>query len=182
MGQVNAGTADEVQYEDLYHAHYGRVVRLCRLLLEDRHEAEDVAQEVFLKLHRASQAEGRVMAWGPWLTRVALNACRDRRRSAWWKWWRRTRAIEPADESQEIDPPSLGPTPEEAMLGREVREHIWSAYRALPPRQQEVFVLRYVEEWSTDAIATALGVSSGTVKQHLFRAVHRLRSAIGEES
>ena len=182
MGQVNAGTADEVPYEDLYHTHYGRVVRLCRLLLEDQHEAEDVAQEVFLKLHRASQTEPRVMAWGLWLTRVALNACRDRRRSGWWKWWRRTGVTDHTGEIQEIDLPSPRPTPEEEMLGREVREHIWLAYRALPPRQQEVFVLRYVEGWSTDAIADALGVSIGSVKQHLFRAVHRLRSTIGEES
>lgn len=181
MGQVNAGPTDDVQYEDLYRAHYGRVVRLCRLLLEDRHEAEDVAQEVFLKLHRASQTEARVTAWGPWLTRVAVNACRDRRRSGWWKWWRGIKVTTPDGERQELDLPSPCSTPEEEVLGREVREHIWSAYRALAPRQQEVFVLRYVEGWSTEAIADALGVSVGSVKQHLFRAIHRLRRTIGEE-
>jgi RNA polymerase sigma-70 factor (ECF subfamily) len=68
------------------------------------------------------------------------------------------------------------------MLGHEVRERIWLTYRTLPPRQQEVFVLRYLEGWPMDVIADALGVSVGSVKQHLYRAVHRLRDVIGEES
>jgi RNA polymerase sigma factor (sigma-70 family) len=65
---------------------------------------------------------------------------------------------------------------------RETRERIWQAFRELPPRQQEVFALRYLEGWSTEAVANALGLSTGSVKQHLFRAVHRLRAVIGEEA
>jgi DNA-directed RNA polymerase specialized sigma24 family protein len=45
-----------------------------------------------------------------------------------------------------------------------------------------VFALRYVEGWSTEAVADALGLSTGSVKQHLFRAVHRLRAVIGGEA
>jgi RNA polymerase sigma-70 factor (ECF subfamily) len=84
--KVNAESLEPTRYEELYRLHYLRVVRLCGLLLADPHEAEDVAQEVFVKLLQASKTETRVMAWEPWLTRVTVNACRDRRRSGWWRW------------------------------------------------------------------------------------------------
>jgi RNA polymerase sigma-70 factor (ECF subfamily) len=182
MAQVNAVPDKHAHYDRLYHAHYARVVRLCRLLLGDPHEAQDVAQEVFLKLLRASKTETRDVAWGPWLTRVAVNACHDRRRSGWWKWWRGQRATAEEDDGvRVIERLSQGPTPEDEALSREVRERIWVAFRKLPRRQQEVFALRYLEGWSIDAIAGALTLSAGSIKQHLFRAVRRLRITIGGE-
>jgi RNA polymerase sigma-70 factor (ECF subfamily) len=179
---ANAVPDDQGHYEQLYRLHHPRVMRLCRLLLADPHEAEDVAQEVFIKLLRALQTETRAMAWEPWLTRVAVNACRDRRRSAWWKWWSVPRHMADVDAPSISDLPSYGPTPEEQALSREARRHIWRAFRELPPRQQEVFVLRYLEGWPTETVADALGLSPGSVKQHLFRAVSRLRSAMGGEA
>ena len=174
--------AVQAHYEQLYRLHYPRVMRLCRLLLADAHEAEDVAQEVFVKLWRASQVETRAMAWEPWLTRVTVNACRDRRRSGWWKWWRAPHQTADVDFPSVLDRPSWEPTPEEEALSREVRRRVWQAFRELPARQQEVFGLRYIEGWSTEAVADALGLSTGSVKQHLFRAVRRLRAVIGEEA
>jgi RNA polymerase sigma-70 factor (ECF subfamily) len=180
VSQVNAGPQQPAWYEALYRVHYPRVVRLCGLLLADPHEAEDVAQEVFVKLWQASKTETRAMAWEPWLTRVTVNACRDRRRSGWWKWWRAPRHTSEAVSN--LEHLSAGPTPEEEALSREVYGRIWQIFRELPVRQQEVFALRYLEGFSTDAVAETLGLSVGSVKQHLFRAVHGLRAAIGEEA
>jgi RNA polymerase sigma-70 factor, ECF subfamily len=182
VANVSVVPDEQDHYEQLYHLHYPRVVRLCRLLLADPYEAEDVAQEVFIKLLRALQTETRAIAWVPWLTRVTVNACRDRRRSAWWKWRRVRRHTEDPDAPSLPDRPSYGPTPEEEALSRETRGRIWQAFRELPSRQQEVFALRYLEGWSTEAVANTLGLSAGSVKQHLFRAVHRLRAVIGGEA
>ena len=182
MRKVNAESLEPARYEELYRLQYLRVVRLCGLLLAEPHEAEDVAQEVFVKHLQALKTETRVMAWEPWLTRVTVNACRDRRRSGWWRWWRAPRHAIEAESPAMLEYPSPGPTPEEEALNREVRGRIWQAFRDLPARQQEVFALRYLEGWSTDAVAEALGLSVGSVKQHLFRAVHRLRAAIGEQA
>jgi RNA polymerase sigma-70 factor, ECF subfamily len=182
VSKVNAEPQGPACFEDLYRVHYPRIVRLCGLLLAHPHEAEDVAQEVFVKLLQASKTETRPMAWEPWLTRVTVNACRDRRRSGWWKWWRAPRYTASDDVSSVLEHISAGPTPEEEALSREVCGRIWQIFRELPARQQEVFALRYLEGWSTDAVAEALGLSIGSVKQHLFRAVHRLRAAIGEEA
>ena len=182
MSQVNAGSQEPAGYENLYRAHFPRVVRLCGLLLADPHEAEDVAQEVFVKLLQAAKTETRPIAWESWLTRVTVNACRDRRRSGWWKWWRAPRQTSDANVSSYLEHLSVGPTPEEEVLSREVCGRIWQIFRELPARQQEVFALRYLEGCSTAAVAETLGLSVGSVKQHLFRAVHRLRAAIGGEA
>jgi RNA polymerase sigma-70 factor (ECF subfamily) len=164
---------DPVEYEQLFRSHRGRILRLCRLLLGDPDDAQDVSQDVFLKLHRALQDQPGDMRWGAWLTAVAVNACRDRQRS----WWSRLlRGAEVYDEAQFA---GSGLTPEDATLSRETRLHIWKAFRALPARQREVFALRHFEGWSTDEVADLLDISGGSVKQHLFRAVQHLRAALG---
>jgi RNA polymerase sigma-70 factor, ECF subfamily len=178
---VDVISDQQAHYEQLYRQHYPRILRLCRLLLADPHEAEDVAQEVFLKLLQASKTETRAMTWESWLTRVTVNACHDRRRSGWWRWWRSRSPRTDVDALSMLDLPSQGPTPEEEALNREARRRIWQAFRVLSSRQQEVFVLRYLEGWSTEAVADMLGLSAGSVKQHLFRAVHHLRAAIEGE-
>jgi len=162
-----------VEYDDLYRAHYARVLRLSRLLLSDPDEADDVTQEVFIKLFQACQTEERTMVWAAWLTRVTVNACRDRRRSGWWKWWRQRHT-----EFAEADLPSGGPTPEQALLDHEKRGAVWQSFRDLSVRQQEVFVLRQLEGWSTQEVAETLGVSPGSIKRHLYRAVHQMRKAL----
>jgi RNA polymerase sigma factor (sigma-70 family) len=63
-------------------------------------------------------------------------------------------------------------------VSNERQREIWRSFRELSTRQQEVFVLRYVEGWSTEDVATTLGLSTGSIKRHLYRAVHHLRAAL----
>lgn len=166
-----------MSYEALYTAHYGEVLRLCRLLLANHHDAEEIAQEVFLKVYQEFQKanQPQLMTWKPWIVRVTINACRDRRRSGWWKWWGSGAA-----EYKETDYPNVMRTPEDALLSRETERRIWSAFQQLSARQREVFALRYIDEWSTEEVAQMLGISTGSVKRYLFRAVHHLRRVLGE--
>ena len=115
-------------YEGLADAHYGRLRRLCALLLGDREEANEVVQEVFLKAWTLRNGAGAPNDWGAWLTRVAVNGCRDRRRVGWWPRFRRSDRV---------------------------------------------------EDLPTAQVAATLGVSEGSVKRHLFRAIHRLRQTLG---
>jgi RNA polymerase sigma-70 factor (ECF subfamily) len=165
---------EEADYEQIYHAHRLRVLRLCHLLLGDADEAQEVSQEVFLKLHRALTGDGAPIKWGPWLKTVAVNACRDRRRTRWWRWGRTSEVF--------IDELHAGNalTPEQSALSRETRDRIWRAFQTLSTRQREVFALRHLEGWSTDEVADTLRMSTGSVKRHLFRAVQHMRSALGE--
>jgi RNA polymerase sigma-70 factor (ECF subfamily) len=163
--------------EALYLTHYNRVFQLCRLLLLDYHEAEEITQEVFLKLVREWQANVQILSWEAWLTRVTINACRDRQRSAWWKWWRRDQG-----EFHETEFPSQHLTPEEHLLSHEQQEYLWQRFRALSPRQREVFVLRRLEGLSSEEAAEVLGLTAGSVKRHLFHAIRHLQKALGERS
>ncbi len=169
-----ASPSDSVlDYDDLYRLHHRRVRRLCGILLADPDEADDVTQEVFVRLLRQHQTNSAGFAWTPWLTRVTVNACRDRRRSGWWKWWR--------ERHQEFDEeilPHSGRTPEQEVVNAEQRRDIWNSFRQLSARQQEVFALRHLEGCSTEEVADILGVSSGSVKRHLYRAVHQMRKSL----
>jgi RNA polymerase sigma factor (sigma-70 family) len=170
LRQVAHKSAD---YDELYQAHHEHVRRLCRLLLADLDEADDVSQEVFIKLLQQHRTAGDAVAWERWLTTVTVNACRDRRRSGWWKWWR--------ERHHELDDGMLLDgrlTPEDEVSGAETVRRIWAAFRGLSARQQEVFTLRQLEGWSTDEVAASLGLSAGSVKRHLYRAVHQLRAAL----
>lgn len=171
---MTAVPAWQAPCEALYRQHAGRILRTCRLLLNDSQEAQDVAQEVFLKLWHAYPVTEHPMRWEGWLVRVTVNACRERRRTAWWRWGRAQ--DQPIEDLSLIDP---APTPERAVAALEARHRLWEHFYRLPARQREVVTLRYVEGWSTKEIAEALRLSPGTVKRHLFRATHRLRAALG---
>ena len=107
--------------------------------------------------------------------RVSVNACRDQRRSGWWKWWRAG-----DQEFEEANYVNAIKTPEETLLSRETQGRIWRAFQELSARQREVFALRYVDEWSTEEVAQMLGITTGSVKRYLFRAVRHLRRVLGE--
>ena len=154
--------------------HYARLRRLCAALLGDRQEAEEVVQEVFLKAWEAELGAGAPRDWGAWLRRVAVNACHDRRRAGWWFRFRRR-----SEQAEDLPLLASERGPAELALGAEARKRIWNAFDRLPVRQREVFLLRYIEDMSMAEIAAALSVSSGSVKRHLFRAVHRLRAVLG---
>ena len=170
---MHTAAARMTPYDDLHRAHRQRVTRLCRVLLADPDEAADTVQDVFARLHEHLGIEARTMDWGAWLTRVAVNACRDRRRSGWWRWWRER-------GTDDTTLPGTLRTPEDEVIGRETQSRVWAAVARLPQRQREVFALRQLEGHSTDDVATMLGISAGSVKQHLFRAVARLRDAVKE--
>lgn len=161
-------------YDELFRRHRARIVRLCHLLLRDRAEAEDVAQEVFLTLYREYAHGERRLGWAPWLTRVAVNACHRRRRSRWWRAWR---AEPPAVDPVELA--TVTPTPEAQTISGEEREAILAVFHTLSVRQQEVFLLRHVEGYATDDVAVMLGLHSGSVKRHLYRATHAFQRALG---
>jgi RNA polymerase sigma factor (sigma-70 family) len=160
-------------YGELYREHYGRVLRLCRLLLMQPEEAEDAAQEVFVRALGYWGDKGVPESWSRWLARVAINTCRDHRRSGWWK--RRSKSPEEFNESDYADD---RPLPEETAIKQEQYKRIWQRFRKLSRRQQEVFALRYFEGWSTEETGRALGLTTGSVKRHLSRAIDNLRKSL----
>jgi RNA polymerase sigma-70 factor (ECF subfamily) len=161
----------QAEHDAIFRKHRSRVLGLCRLMLRENEEAEDVAQEVFMRAFEHLRTGEPPAVMEAWLVRVAVNACRDRQRSGWWKYLRKHAALD------EIVPPASRSSESDA-LAHEREARIWGQLQELRPQQRNVFVLRYIEGWPTAEVAKSLGLTEGSVKTHLFRAVRHLRKAL----
>ena len=161
----------------LVERHHRRLYRIALGYLRQREDALDVVQETFVKVFQAaSRWDGSADA-GPWLSRVTVNLSIDR----WRRNKRRGQTFSPLVEGDHLDVlADHGPAPDRGVAGRESGERLAVALRALPERQRAVVVLRHYQELSLEEIATTLGMSLGTVKSSLHRALHRMRDTLTE--
>lgn len=150
-----------------------RIFALIFGIVRDRHEVEDVAQEVFMKVFtRIDAFDGRSRFY-TWLYRVAANTAKDHVKK---------RARRPAvalDEESRVESPGRGPfeSAERAEARRKVRE----AIDELPLPYREVLALRELDGLSYNEIAAVLRVSLGTVESRLHRARSRLKEVLGND-
>jgi len=152
------------RYQDrLFHLIYG--------IVRDRHEVEDVAQEVFLKVYLRITAFDERSKFYTWLYRVAVNAAKDHVKK------RSRRPAVALDEDEGIEAPAdLGPL--ELAAKAETRREIRAAIAALPLRYREVLALRELQGLSYSEIADVLQISIGTVESRLHRARRKLKGRL----
>jgi RNA polymerase sigma-70 factor (ECF subfamily) len=166
------GRGDTASFELLFYRHYDRVYGLLFRLLGTRAEAEDVTQEVFLKLYRRPLASDREHNVAAWLYRTATNmgynAIRGRRR-----WWQRNRVLL-ADESTADDPADVA-------ADREARARVRAALAHLPTRQVQLLLLRQLG-LSYAELAAACDVAPASVGSLLRRAAEAFRRHYQEEN
>ena len=158
-------------FERLVRDHQDRVYALGLALTGNRHDAEEVAQETFLRAYRAicTYPPDRVeeLKQKAWLHRIAVNVVRNRVRG------KRPRLVE-LNGSE----PSSRPGPEEDVVMRAEIDELAERVASLPLRYREAVVLRHVHELSYAEAAAALGQPVGTVKANVHRGLKMLR---GEE-
>jgi len=141
----------------LFRAHYGSLVRLAVLLVDDDGSAEDLVQDAFARLHRRwGRLRDEDAAYG-YLRTAVVNGSRSRLRRL--RTSRRYVAPHDADAA----------SPEADAIVREEHGAVRAALRSLPARQREVLVLRYWSSFSEAEIADTLGISRGAVKSHASR-------------
>jgi len=164
---------NEVAWATLVQQHQAAVFRLVFLMLGDADEAEDVAQEAFIRAFYALARFDPARPLRPWLLQIARNLAHNRRRSvrrylaAVGRWWQTL----PADEEAPIV----------ATLREQEAQALWQAVQQLVVSDQEVIYLRYFLELSVADTALALQVAEGTVKSRLSRALARLRTVVERE-
>jgi RNA polymerase sigma-70 factor (ECF subfamily) len=169
---ARAANGDRAAFETLVARHRQAVYRLCWSATGNPADADDAAQETFVRLFRSLSSYDASRPFAPWLRRIAWNTSLSLRRDG--------QAGVPRvseEEVPEIADPSPGP--EEAAQRRQESERVEGALAGLPPELRAVLVLRAVEGLSYAEIAESTGVPAGTVMSRLSRARTRLAGLLG---
>jgi RNA polymerase sigma-70 factor (ECF subfamily) len=143
-----------------------QVLRTAYRILGNWADAEDVTQDVFLRLHRHGLRFANESALGAWIYRVTVNLCIDRSRTA-----------KPAGDMPEAASGDI--SAEAALIREQQKQRLMSALAALPVRERTAVVLREIEELSTAEVAAALGTTEGTVRSQVANAMSKLRQILG---
>ena len=149
--------------------HKDRIYGLClRLLARDPHEADDAAQETFVKVYHSLREFRMESKFSSWLYRIAVNTCKNRLVSRSYRESRNRRDPETADADM-ANAAYIAPSPDQVLEAKGKREKIEAAIARLPEEQRTLVVLRDVEGRSYEEIADATGLNPGTVKSRLNR-------------
>ena len=169
----HAANGDTAAWEPLVLAHQEAVFRLSYLLLGDPDDAEDVAQETFLRAWNHLKRFDTTRPLRPWLLSIASNLASNRRRSA-------GRYLAALTRAFRDEPTSSASTEDKSAREMEARD-LWKAVQTLGLADQQIVYLRYFLELSVVETAQALNIPEGTVKSRLSRALERLRGIIQQD-
>ena len=167
MSERTSARMDDARFEAIYEKYADDVLRVSFFYLGDRHQAEDVTQDVFVRLltNAPDLEEGKEK---PWLLKVALNRCRDIWRAAWVK---RVVLGSPAME--------LTPAPDRMDENLEKQE-LLASIRRLPADFRDVILLHYYQGYGIAEIAQMLNVPEGTISSRLSRGRKKLEEILKE--
>jgi len=169
IGRAKRG--DTHAYEELVYAHQGIAFRTAYLIAGNAADAEEAAQDGFVKAWRALARFRDGAPFRPWLLQIVANEARNRRRSV----GRRAHlALRAATEETSGD---AAPSPEASLLSAEVRQTLLAAVNELPEDQRTVIALRFFVGLSEAEVAETLSLPTGTVKSRSARALERLRES-----
>lgn len=144
--------------------HKTQLMRMCYLYLGDQALAEDAVQETFLKAYAHMEHFRGDSSEITWLTRIAINTCKDMRKTAWLRIFRFSLPLDQMQERGRNDTYA-----DDTVLQAVIR---------LPERDKQVILLRYYQQLKIAEIASILNVPESNVSSRLFRAKARLRDAL----
>ncbi len=156
-------TAAEARLTNLMREHGVYLKRMCFLHLRDEALAEDAVQETFLKAYRALDQFRGDSSERTWLTRIAINTCRDFRRATWFK------LVDPRATLDAIPAEADQPDTDDTVLLEVMR---------LPAKYREVILLRHYQDLSLKEIADALSTGVPTISSRLSRARNLLKKKL----
>ncbi len=157
-------TCREEALTRMVEAYQPALLKLCFVILRDRGLAEDAVQETFVKAYRALDSFRGACSEKTWLTRIAVNTCRDMRRLHWFRF---------VDLKATLEDIPMPPVP----FDKE-DEQLTLAVMNLPLKEKEPLLLYYYQDMSMADIADTLHIAVSTVSNRLKRAVSRLRSML----
>jgi RNA polymerase sigma-70 factor (ECF subfamily) len=170
---------DGAAYGALVERYQKKIYRVAFAILRDETEADLVTQDAFVQAYTHLGAfEGR-SSFDTWATRIVINRSRDSLRR------RKFVSLFSGSSDEEttgrlLEPVDGRPDPEREIMAVQLRAAIEAAVRKLSAQQKVIFRLRHYEDFSLEEIAKLLGLQSGTVRAHLFRAVHKIRTELAD--
>jgi RNA polymerase sigma-70 factor (ECF subfamily) len=162
------GRGDGEAYRVLVERHLRRIVAFAGRVLGGPADAEDVAQDVFIRAYRGLRGFKGQAALTTWLYRIAVNVCLNKAAVK----TPRSEMLESGDATRAVEPP------EAALLRGERAAAVRAAIAQLPKRQRATLILRVYHDLRHDEIATILGSSVGTVKANFFHALANLKKLL----
>ncbi|MFN8092972.1 MAG: sigma-70 family RNA polymerase sigma factor [Vicinamibacteria bacterium] len=161
---------DREAFDRLVQRYQREVYRLCYRYLGQHEDANDLAQEVFLRAWRSIGRFRGDSAFSTWLYRIAVNACLNHRA---------LKRVPTQDLPEALPDPSRGA--EARALDEDVARSVRGAIARLPEKQRATLVLKVYHDLSHEEVANVLGSSVGTVKSNLFHALGNLKRLLGGE-
>lgn len=155
---------DEAAFGELVDTYKNLVYGLVYRMVNDRNQADDLAQEVFLKVHRGLpyfRGEARLSTW---IYRIVINVCSQAR-------------VKRREQTAADDLPDRG-APDGAFADLELRDRLEKAIAQLPEQYRVLIAAHYLQGVQYEALAEALNMPLGTVKTHLYRAKRQLRELL----
>jgi RNA polymerase sigma-70 factor, ECF subfamily len=182
----HAQAGDRQAFCALAEAYERRIYSLALHYCRDAHDAEDLAQEVWLRAYRALKSFRAEASFYTWLRQIMINAFLNHRRSTTFRQngeTLRPRLLEldAPDSSVELEAAHAYEA-ETALHDRLLVAQVMQALTELSAQQRLVFLLKHHEGMTYEEIACALGCATGTVKKTLFRAVEKLRARLGVQT
>jgi RNA polymerase sigma-70 factor (ECF subfamily) len=156
---LQARRGDAEAFGELVTRYQAGVFNVCYRMTNERREAEDLAQDTFMRVQSRLETFDLERDFGPWIRRVAANLCLNRLEAQ--------KPVSELDEELDADPAQ---SPEAALEVRERSEQIRGALASLPAQYRLVVELRHFQEMSYQEIADELRLPLSDVKSHLFRA------------
>ncbi len=164
-------TGDDAAFAELVETYKRLVYGLVYRLVADRSLVDDLAQEVFLKIHRGLPYFRGDARLSTWIYRVVQNVCFQERA-------RRPPALQSLDASDEGRRPIDPGRPDGAFADLELRDRLEKAIAQLPDQYRLLIAAHYLQGVQYEALAESMNMPLGTVKTHLYRAKRRLRELL----
>jgi RNA polymerase sigma-70 factor (ECF subfamily) len=174
---------DHAAFHELVGRHKKKIYYLAYDITGDHHEAEDISQEVFIKMYRSLKTFRRDAKMSSWLYQITFNASIDSLRK---KSSRQTKQISEFDRLNVQE--SLAASgvhtfdPLRSTESSQIQNHISQALKKISPKERTIFVMRHYNDLKLGEIAEVLGITIGTVKSLLFRAIRKLRKELSSYS
>ncbi|MFC5713982.1 RNA polymerase sigma factor SigW [Thalassorhabdus alkalitolerans] len=170
---------DQEAFAELIDLYKDKVYQIAYRMTGNAHEAQDVAQEAFLRAYANIESFDEQRKFSTWLFRIATNLCIDRLRKKKpdYSLDAEVKGTEGVTGYSQVA--AAGPLPEEEVVTVEMQEWIQKEISYLPPKYRSAIILRYIEDLPIKQISDILDLPANTVKTHLHRGREALRKRLG---